>query len=374
MTEIKMIFAFTGGGTGGHIYPGLAVAQRLKNLLPCRIFWIGSSEGMDRSIVEEAGLEFYGIPSGKLRRYFSLRNVSDIFKVAAGFFAARRILKKEKPVLLFSKGGFVSVPPSAAASSLKIPVYSHESDLTPGLATRINLRFSEKIFIPYKESKSFYSEAIHYKLEISGNPVRMEFHSADSSKGRAFLNVKEGERILLVLGGSSGSLEINRIIKECLPQLTRHYTVVHQCGSNEGVIPEICENYKPYAYLRDELPHIISAAELIVCRGGAGTIWECAALKKPMVIIPLRASGTSRGDQVENARVFEEAGAAINFHNDGDSGNSENLSLSAMAEKLSSLVSGLAADEEKRRSMAASAIGGIIAAEYIAKAVAQRVG
>jgi UDP-N-acetylglucosamine--N-acetylmuramyl-(pentapeptide) pyrophosphoryl-undecaprenol N-acetylglucosamine transferase len=366
MAETKMVFAFTGGGTGGHIYPGLAVAQHLKNLLPCRIFWIGSSKGMDRKIVEEAGLEFYGIPSGKLRRYFSLRNVSDIFKVAAGFFAAHRILKKEKPVLLFSKGGFVSVPPSAAASFLKIPVYSHESDLTPGLATRINLRFSEKIFIPYKESIAFYSSAVHNKLEISGNPVRMEFHSADSSKGRAFLNVKEEERILLVLGGSSGSLEVNRLIKESLPQLTRHYTVVHQCGSNEEEIPETLDNYKPYAYLRDELPHIISAAELIICRGGAGTIWECAALKKPMVIIPLRASGTSRGDQVENARVFEEAGAAVNFYNEDESGNSENVSLSAMAEKLYGLVSGLAADEEKRKAMAASVIGGTIAAEYIA--------
>jgi UDP-N-acetylglucosamine--N-acetylmuramyl-(pentapeptide) pyrophosphoryl-undecaprenol N-acetylglucosamine transferase len=373
MAETKTVFAFTGGGTGGHIYPGLAVAQRLKNLLPCRIFWIGSSS-MDRKIVEEAGLEFYGIPSGKLRRYFSFRNISDIFKVVAGFFAARKILKREKPILLFSKGGFVSVPPSAAASSLKIPVFSHESDLTPGLATRINIRFSEKLFIPYKESTAYYSPAILNKLEISGNPVRMEFHSADSSKGRAFLNVKEEVRILLVLGGSSGSLEINRLIKESLPQLTRHYTVVHQCGSNEGEIPETLENYKPYAYFRNELPHIISAAELIICRGGAGTIWECAVLKKPMIIIPLRGSGTSRGDQVENARVFEGAGAAVNFYSGMESDIIDNLSESAMAEKLRSLVSGLAADEEKRKAMVASVIGGTIAAEYIADLLAQRAG
>jgi UDP-N-acetylglucosamine--N-acetylmuramyl-(pentapeptide) pyrophosphoryl-undecaprenol N-acetylglucosamine transferase len=373
MADTKIVIAFTGGGTGGHIYPGLAVAQCLKNLLPCRIFWIGSSQGMDRRIVEEAGIEFFGIPSGKLRRYFSLRNFFDIFKVMAGFFAARKILKKEKPLLLFSKGGFVSVPPSAAASLLKIPVFSHESDLTPGLATRINLRFSEKLFIPYKESVAFFPVAVQSKLDVSGNPVRQEFLSADGSKGRAFINVKEGEPILLVLGGSSGSLEINRLIKECLPQLTRYYTVVHQCGSNEGEMPTAQEKYKPYAYFKDEIPHLISAAELIICRGGAGTIWECAALKKPMIIIPLRASGTSRGDQVENARIFEKAGAAVNFYNDSELGENVNLSESVMAEKLAGLVSDLAVDIEKRKAMTASAMGGTNAAEYIAQAVAKRV-
>jgi UDP-N-acetylglucosamine--N-acetylmuramyl-(pentapeptide) pyrophosphoryl-undecaprenol N-acetylglucosamine transferase len=327
---------------------------------------------MDRRIVEEAGIKFYGIPSGKLRRYFSLKNFSDIFKVAAGFFADRKILKKEKPALLFSKGGFVSVPPSVAASSLKIPIFSHESDLTPGLATKINLRFSEKLFIPYKESSAFFSAAIHSKLEVSGNPVRNDFFSADGSKGRAFLNVKEGEPILLVLGGSSGSLEINRLIKECLPRLTLHYTVVHQCGSNEE-LPVAEEKYKPYAYFKDEIPHIISAADLIICRGGAGTIWECAALKKPMIIIPLRASGTSRGDQVENARIFEKAGAAVNFYNESESGENMNLSESVIAEKLTGLVLSMAVDEEKRRAMAASVIGGTNAAEYIAKIVTQRV-
>src|SRR5215469_15502574 len=144
--------AITGGGTGGHIYPGLAVAQELSRLLSGEfaagsldnkysLFWIGSSSGMDRSIVEEAGIEFFGIPSGKLRRYFSIKNAVDFFKVAAGFFAARKILKKEKPRLLFSKGGFVSVPPCAAAASFGIPVFTHESDFSPGLATRINIRF-----------------------------------------------------------------------------------------------------------------------------------------------------------------------------------------------------------------------------------------
>jgi len=177
--------AFTGGGTGGHIYPGLAVASRLKELIPCRLFWIGSENGIDRAIVEKAGMEFFGIPSGKLRRYFSLQNVSDVYRVASGFFAARRLLKREKPALLFSKGGFVSVPPCAAAASLGIPVFTHESDYSPGLATRINSRFVEKIFIPYRESAAFFPDS--GKVTVSGNPIRPEFAAADSAKGRAFL-------------------------------------------------------------------------------------------------------------------------------------------------------------------------------------------
>ncbi|MDR0475601.1 MAG: undecaprenyldiphospho-muramoylpentapeptide beta-N-acetylglucosaminyltransferase [Treponema sp.] len=353
--------AFTGGGTGGHIYPGLAIASYLKKNPACRVFWIGSNEGMDRAIVEEAGLEFFGIPSGKFRRYFSLKNFSDIFKICAGYFAAKKILKKEKPALLFSKGGYVSVPPAAAAASLKIPVFAHESDFSPGLATKINLRFVEKLFIPYKESETFFSPKVRGRLDVSGNPVRPEFRSADAGKGRAFLNINEGEPILLVLGGSSGSLEINSLIEKSLPVLAGRYTVVHQTGSNSGGIKEAGPRYKPYAYFREELPHIIAAAELVVCRGGAGTIWECAAIGKPMIIIPLQGTGT-RGDQVENARLFEKAGAAINLCDDPS------------PENLSRVVTGLSDDAEKRKAMSASSVSGIFAAEYIAGIIMRKAG
>jgi UDP-N-acetylglucosamine--N-acetylmuramyl-(pentapeptide) pyrophosphoryl-undecaprenol N-acetylglucosamine transferase len=356
--------AFTGGGTGGHIYPGIAVASRLQKLMPCRIFWIGSARGMDRAVVDEAGLEFFGVPSGKLRRYFSLKNFSDIFKVAAGFFAARRILKREKPVLLFSKGGFVSVPPCAAASSLGIPVFAHESDLTPGLATRINARFTEKLFIPYKQSADFFPEAVRGKLEVSGNPVRSEFDGADAAKGRAFLGLPEGEPVLLVLGGSQGSAEVNALVRASLPELTKRYTVVHQTGVLDGEGAPPVPRYRPYQYFREELPHIIAAADLIVCRGGAGTLWECAALKKPMIIIPLRGSGT-RGDQVENARIFEEAGAAVCLG--GESGGPS-------PEQLSALVASLAADAARRGAMAGAGFAKRGAAGYIAAAIVNRVG
>jgi len=358
MNSSGITIAFTGGGTGGHIYPGLAVASYLKKILPCRVFWIGADKGMDRSIVEKAGMEFFGIPAGKLRRRFTFKNAADTLNVAAGFFAARKILRKEKPALLFSKGGFVSVPPAAAAASLKIPVFSHESDLSPGLATKINMRFSQKLFVPYNECLKFYSSKVQNKTEVTGNPVRPEFFNADSSKGRAFLNVNEDDPILLVLGGSSGSTEINNLVKETLPDLIRHFVVVHQCGTAYEFRPG--SRYKPYAYFDSELPHILAAADLVICRGGAGTIWECAALKKPMIIIPLRGSGT-RGDQVENARIFENAGAAVNF--------SDNPS----AEKLSFLVSSLAADKQKREAMSAAGIIQKGAAESIAEKILQKV-
>jgi len=362
--------AFTGGGSGGHLYPGLAIVSRLKNLLPCRIFWIGSNAGMDRAVIENAGIEFYGVPSGKLRRHFSLRNVSDAFRVGAGFLSARKILKRERPVLLFSKGGFVSVPPCAAAASLKIPVFTHESDYSPGLATRINTRFAERIFIPYRETAAFFSEKNRGKIMVSGNPIRTEFDGADPEKGRAFLGLNGSERVLLVLGGSQGSREINELIRPALPELTKFYTVVHQTGEShlESVSEGVSEfvnagKYKPFAYFKDEIPHVIATAELILCRCGANTLFECKYLNKPMVLIPFRGSGT-RGDQVENARIFQEAGAAIIFSND---------SSPSSPEALSHLIASLASDPEKRNAMGEAKITEQSAAKMIANEILNKV-
>ncbi|GHV84649.1 UDP-N-acetylglucosamine--N-acetylmuramyl-(pentapeptide) pyrophosphoryl-undecaprenol N-acetylglucosamine transferase [Spirochaetia bacterium] len=336
--------AFTGGGTGGHIYPGLAVAACLKQKLPCTIFWIGSKNPLDRSIVESAGVPFFSIPAGKLRRNFSLSNISDFFKVAAGFFAARSILKREKPTLLFSKGGFVSVPPCAAAASLGIPLFTHESDYSPGLATRINARFAAKagrIITAYRETAAAFGPRYRDKVLVLGNPVRAEFKNADPQKGRAFLNAGTTSRILLVLGGSQGALELNRLVESSLEELTRFYTVVHQTGAAYEAVPA-ASSYKPYPYILEELPHVLAAAELVLARSGAGTVWECAAAGKPMVLLPLAGSGT-RGDQVENARYFEKAGAAIVLSPD-----------KRETADLIEVIRSLAENEEKRKSMAAA--------------------
>jgi UDP-N-acetylglucosamine--N-acetylmuramyl-(pentapeptide) pyrophosphoryl-undecaprenol N-acetylglucosamine transferase len=345
--------AFTGGGTGGHIYPGLAVIEGLRALpagQDCRIFWIGSNTGMDRSIVEGAAvgvnrLEFFGIPAGKLRRYFSLKTIPDTFRVAAGFFAARRILKKQKADMLFSKGGFVSVPPCAAAASLGIPVFTHESDISPGLATRLNLRFVRrtggKVFVSYADTMRFMPTALRDRVVVSGNTVRPLFSNADPAKGRVFLGLGAQERILLVLGGSQGAREINTLIRASLGELRRHYTVVHQYGPEQQWDMEKSENYIPLPYIKDEMPHVLAAAELVVGRSGAGTVWESAVAGKPMILIPLCGSGT-RGDQMENARFFEREGAALVLSG-GD------------IEKLAGMVSAIADDSARREKMAQAA-------------------
>lgn len=351
--------AFTGGGTGGHIYPGLAVAAYLRQRGTYRIFWIGSSKGMDREIVEKAGIKFFGVPSGKLRRYVSLQNVSDVFRIGAGFFAARGILQREKPQLLFSKGGFVSVPPCAAAASLGIPVFTHESDFSPGLATKLNTRFAKRIFLAYQDTAAFFQPQYRDRLLVSGNPVRPDFRTADATKGRAFLGISNDERVLLVLGASQGAQQINELVRDTLPELTKHYTVVHQVGPSTEWNMAKTEKYQPYPFFHEEMPHVLAAAELVLCRSGAGTVWECATLGRPMVLIPLSGSAT-RGDQVENAHVFEKAGAAVVL-----TGNA------ATPPALIQAVSSIAQNEEKRRLMAeASArLGKNDSAAFIAETI-----
>ena len=361
-----LTIAFTGGGTGGHIYPGLAVAEKLKHTLAgqeYRLFWIGSNRGRDRAIVEGAGLEFFGIPAGKLRRYFSIRTAPDTFRVAAGFFAARRILKRQKAHILFSKGGFVSVPPCAAAASLGIPVFTHESDFSPGLATRLNLHFVRRsggrVFVAYEDTARFLPAVMQDSIVVCGNPVRPAFRAANEAAGRAFLALENNERVLLVLGGSQGARELNTLVRESLDELRRHYTVVHQVGPEQNWDVPRSKGYIPLPYINEEMPHVLAAAELVVGRSGAGTVWECAALGKPMILIPLSGYGT-RGDQVENARFFEREGAALVL-----------TGAQATRENLAEAVTALAQESGRRETMtqAARRIGSLDGASIISDSV-----
>ncbi|MDR2730342.1 MAG: undecaprenyldiphospho-muramoylpentapeptide beta-N-acetylglucosaminyltransferase [Treponema sp.] len=342
--------AFTGGGTGGHIYPGLAVASGLKQFSgsQCSIFWIGSSRGNDSSIIKNAGLEFFGVPSGKLRRYFSLITIVDFFRLIAGFFASRRILKQKKAAFLFSKGGYVSVPPCAAAYSLGIRIFTHESDFSPGLATKINSRFvyksGGKIFVSYNETIRFFSDKFRDSIILSGNPVRDSFRNTDAVRGRSFLGLENDSRILLVLGGSLGAREINELVRAALHDLTRFYTVVHQTGPESKWDLQSGAKYRPYPYISDEMPDVLAAAELVLCRSGAGTVWECAVCGKPMLLVPLAGSAT-RGDQLQNALFFEQAGAALVF-----------TGKTANPRTLVDAVTELAHNEDKRARMSASSL------------------
>lgn len=372
MKEEKRIrIAFAGGGTGGHIYPGLAVAEELRILAEGQgreidIFWIGNSSGMDRDIVSKSlsgeGNEkgcisaFYGIPSGKLRRYFSLRNFLDLFKIAAGFVRSLFLLARLKPDALFSKGGFVSVPPCFAARILRIPYYTHECDFTPGLATRLNAKGARKILLSYEQTASYFKEGLAGKCVVTGNPVRPVFYATDdggAESGHAFLGLTAPleKPLLLVLGGSLGARQINGLVTENLDWLKERFIVVHQTGrAFADEHPELMKRdggYLPYAFIYAEMPSVLKAADVILARAGANSIWECAVCHKPMLLVPLMGSGT-RGDQVDNARFFADAGAALVL--EGESADSAHL-----RETLEKL---LDADTRKKMSDAAGGICG----------------
>lgn len=334
MTHMKLnknVICFTGGGTAGHIYPGLAVVDELKTIYSKNnenvyAIWIGSSKGMDKNIVTKSidangnktAQRFYGIPSGKLRRYFSVKNFFDIFKIIAGFFCSFFIFIKEKPAVLFSKGGFVSVPPCLAAKILKIPVYTHECDFTLGLANRINLKSAKKMFVSYIETKDNISDSEKNKVIVTGNPVRSVFYNTNMQKGLNFLGLNSDYKkpILLVLGGSLGANQINQLVYENIVFLCKNFITVHQTGlinTQKDISKSLSEEYKnqyfPYEFIYEQMPDVLSCADVVLSRAGANSIWEAAVLLKPMILIPLCGNGT-RGDQVDNALFFEKKGAA----------------------------------------------------------------
>ena len=367
----KNLVAFTGGGTGGHIYPGLAVADEIKkiaekNQKELSIIWLGCSKGMDKKIVENAVSgegkpsvdKFYGLPSGKLRRYFSLKNFSDLFRIFAGFVKAFFVLKKNRPCVLFSKGGFVSVPPVIAARLLHIPVYTHECDFTLGLANRINFKSAKKMFVSYEETKNKLSAADQERVIVSGNPVRPVFYTADATRGREFLGlgavgdvnavVGGTKPLLLVLGGSSGARQINNLVFDNLDWLCQHFTVVHQTGllnndeNKEGELKnQYGTFYRPYQFIYEQMPDVVAASDIVLSRAGANSIWEAAVVYKPMLLIPLCGNGT-RGDQVDNAKFFEENKSALVLVG-------QNATSDKMKEELTKLL-----DESTRKNLSES--------------------
>lgn len=343
MSKKNNRIVFTGGGTGGHIFPGLAVADELYRLskeknIDIEIFWIGNKKGMDSSIVEKNLIEnggcikkFYGISCGKLRRYFSIKNFFDIFNIILGFFQAFFILTKLKAKCVFSKGGFVSVPPCFASKILRIPYFTHECDFTPGLATKLNSSGAKNIFISYEDSVKFFNSKFKSKCVVTGNPVRPIFYETNSDKAYEFLGINKNHEkpILLVLGGSLGALQINKLIIENLEWLKERFIVVHQMGKsfaeeNPSVFDLCDENYKAFDFIFGELPSVLHCADIVLSRAGANSLWECAVTAKPLLLIPLCGAGT-RGDQVDNAKYFENKKAAYTLL--GEDVNSENLKI-----------------------------------------------
>jgi UDP-N-acetylglucosamine--N-acetylmuramyl-(pentapeptide) pyrophosphoryl-undecaprenol N-acetylglucosamine transferase len=355
--------AIAGGGTAGHVFPGLAVAEEISRDWQGSMFWIGSRSGMERKIVEGAGIRFYGIPAGKLRRYASLENFADILLFAAGVFSSVAILRRERPAALFSKGGYVSVPPVIAASLLGIPCFTHESDFDPGLATRINTRFCREIFVSFDRTPDFLPPRYRGKAVVTGNPVRSAIYRGVSAEGRRIVGCPASTPLVLVLGGSLGSAAINGIVASALPELRRLCFIVHQLGERSP-LPAAEDRYYPATFFREELPHIMAAADLVVSRAGGNNLAELAALGKPSILIPL-AADASRGDQIRNAEQFGRAGAALVLPQ-------ENASAAALVARVAELLgdrSRLASMGEKAR-----ALGGGNSAAEIARRILQSIG
>ncbi len=301
---------FTGGGTGGHVYPGIEVYRAFKKLAgrPVRVIWIGSKNGLERGMLESEGVPFIGIPAGKLRRYLSFSNLVDVFRVIAGIMAAYVTMKRYRPKVLFSKGGYVSVPPVIGAKLAGIPVITHESDFDPGLATRINAKFSTIIAVSYEETGEFFQEALRPKIRVTGNPVRSEVLRGDAERGRSVLGFERKKPIILVIGGSQGARELNYLVWSSLSKLLEEWNIVHQTGKDVGGSPS-GEGYRRYEYIFAQYGDILAAADLVLCRAGATTLWELAAAKKPSILVPL-GTESSRGDQIRNAQFFEKIGAS----------------------------------------------------------------
>ncbi len=356
------VVLFTGGGTGGHVFPGVAVIEKLRRADPSLdIRWLGSSSPMEEEIIRRFDLPFIRIPSGKLRRYFSLRNLFDLFKIAAGLVTSFVVILRLRPALLFSKGGFVSVPPVIAAHLLGVPVVTHESDLDPGLATRINARFAETVCVPYEESLSYFPELYRAKIRVTGNPVREEIFGGDRARGRARFDLPEEVPLLLALGGSQGAHEINLLVEQAIECLTERFFVVHQTGKSD-FRQSAHSRYTTAAFFADTYPDILAAADLVIARSGAGTLWELAARGKPAILIPL-STAFSRGDQVRNAELFVRRGAAVALEK-------------ADAERLVEAAFSLIADPSRLRLMgeAARSIGRADASELIAGLIRKRIG
>ena len=311
----KVVIAFTGGGTGGHVFPGLAVIEELNEHDHWHCVWIGSLTGIERAIVRRQGIDYYGSPCGKLRRYFSLRNAVDILWCAAGVLRSLILIARLRPVLLFSKGGYVSVPPVVAAHLLGIPVITHESDLTPGLATRINARCATAILVSYQHTTALFAARLRSRVSVTGNPVRRSISAGDRNMGLRLLGLDGSRPVLLFLGGSLGAAQINELVATLLPHLIAGYDVIHQHGSNNRRPAPLSDRdtklgrYVYRDFFGDDFPHILAASTLVICRAGASTLWELAAQHKPALLLPLQAAGT-RGDQVANALLFCSLGSA----------------------------------------------------------------
>lgn len=270
---------------------------------------------MEAELAKNAGIPFVAIPTGKLRRYFSLENIKDSVRVPLGVVRALWFLHKFKPDVIFSKGGYVAVPVVWAAWLCRIPIVIHESDLLPGLATRITMHLAKVICLGWEETRALLPKKLQKRAVVTGHPIRPSLFQGKKQRGLALTGFRASSPVVLVMGGSLGAQKINAAVDGALERLTQYCQVVHIRGKASPTPPKFLDldRYKPFSYIDAELPHIYAAADVVVSRAGAGSIAELTALKKPMVLVPLSRQA-SRGDQIANAYALERKGAAVVIH------------------------------------------------------------
>lgn len=297
----------TGGGTAGHVTPNIALLPELK-ALGYEVYYIGSYDGIEKRLIGDFDIPYYGISTGKFRRYFDPKNFSDPFRVLKGYSEARKILKELNPDLVFSKGGFVAVPVVRAAASLDIPCIIHESDMTPGLANKLCIPVATKVCCNFPETLRLLPDS---KAVLTGSPIRQELTKGNAISALNLCSFTANKPVIMVIGGSLGASAVNDAVRRALPKLLPDFQVVHICGKDK--MDNLLLNtagYKQFEYLKSELKDIFAMADLVISRAGANAICELLALKKPNILIPLSA-GSSRGDQILNARSFEEQNYSI---------------------------------------------------------------
>ena len=297
---------FTGGGTAGHVTPNIALFPYLEKE-GYDAFYIGSYNGIEKRLVEDFNVPYYGISTGKFRRYFDLKNFSDPFRVMKGYGQALKILKELKPDIVFSKGGFVSVPVIRAAASLKIPCIIHESDMTPGLANKLCIPVATKVCCNFPETTKYVPSG---KAVLTGSPIRQELTKGSKLAALELCGFTANKPVIMIIGGSQGATSVNIMVREALPKLLEDFQVVHICGKDKvDNLMLAIPGYKQFEYLKSDLKDVFALADVVVSRAGANAICELLALKKPNLLIPLQVG--SRGDQILNARSFEEQGFSM---------------------------------------------------------------
>lgn len=297
----------TGGGTAGHVTPNIALLPSLREA-GYEITYIGSYDGIEKKLIADFDIPYIGISTGKLRRYLDPKNLSDPFRVMKGCFEARKFLKEYRPNVVFSKGGFVSVPVVRAAAALKIPCIIHESDMTPGLANKLCIPVAKKVCCNFPETVKSLPAG---KAVLTGSPIRKELAEGSRIAGLDLCGFTANKPVILVMGGSQGAANVNEAVRKTLPRLLETFQVIHLCGKDK--LDNLLLNtpgYKQFEYVKAELKDLFAACDLVISRAGANAICEILALKKPNILIPLPAE-ISRGDQLLNADSFRSQGFSV---------------------------------------------------------------